>query len=306
MAVTINDFNRRSSRSSAPTTARYAGNFEGAPLLLLTTTGAKTGQAHDARSCSARRRPPPRVRLEGRRADPPGLVPQPRREPDGHRRAARRAFDARAVVLEGEERDRLFDGRRRLMPGFADYERKTDAHDPRDRAGANRVARTGRSWSAARGQVAFRARRATDRDGPLDEHDDPQWIRVLAFAIAAAVAAYGSVGLFLAVVGWYRPGRWCSSGTAGVRRALRARAPAAPASGDVSRAAQIGAVLALVAIVAITAWNVSNASQQVLVIRDGGTYLNAGKWISAHGTLEVKPFVGTVHDHVLSPRAPPG
>ena len=29
----------------------------------------------------------------------------------------------------------------------------------------------------------------------MDEHDDPQWIRVLAFAIGAAVAAFGSVGL---------------------------------------------------------------------------------------------------------------
>ena len=42
----------------------------------------------------------------------------------------------------------------------------------------------------------------------------------------------------------------------------------------------------------ITAWNISNASQQVLVIRDGGTYLNAGKWVASHGTLEVRPFTG--------------
>jgi hypothetical protein len=44
--------------------------------------------------------------------------------------------------------------------------------------------------------------------------------------------------------------------------------------------------------VAITVWNVSNASQQVLVLRDGGTYLNAGKWVSTHGNLEVERFPG--------------
>ena len=38
----------------------------------------------------------------------------------------------------------------------------------------------------------------------MDEYDDPLWIRVLAFALAAAVAAFGAVGLFLAVLGWYR------------------------------------------------------------------------------------------------------
>src|SRR6476469_3945818 len=39
---------------------------------------------------------------------------------------------------------------------------------------------------------------------PLDADDDPQWLRVLVFVAAAAVAAFGSVGLLLAVLGWYR------------------------------------------------------------------------------------------------------
>ena len=130
-------------------------------------------------------------------------------------------------------------------------------------------------------------------DGSLDEYDDPRWIRVLAFVIAAAVAAYGSVGLFLAILGWYSAVGSCSSSGSAVFVGLCVLArPLLPPRGEVSRAAHIAAVLAFVAIVGITVWNVSNASQQVLIIRDGGTYLNAGKWISAHGTLEVKPFVG--------------
>jgi len=134
----------------------------------------------------------------------------------------------------------------------------------------------------------------------LDEYDDPRWIRVLGFVIAAAVAAFGSVGLFLAVLGWYRRPLVLGAGLAVfVGLGLLGR-PLLPRRGEVSRAAHIGAVLALVAVVAITIWNISNASQQVLVIRDGGTYLNAGKWISAHGTLEVKPFTGPFTPKLLA------
>ena len=126
----------------------------------------------------------------------------------------------------------------------------------------------------------------------MDDYDDPRWIRVLAFALAAAVAALGSVGLLLALFGWYR--LWLVLVAGGVVFAalcLLAR-PLLPSRGEVTRAAHVTAVLAVVAISLLTAWNAANASQQVLIIRDGGTYLNAGKWISEHGSLEVKPFVG--------------
>ena len=39
-------------------------------------------------------------------------------------------------------------------------------------------------------------------------------------------------------------------------------------------------------------WNGLNASQHAQINRDGGLYLNAGKWISSHGTLNVEPFAG--------------
>ena len=80
--------------------------------------------------------------------------------------------------------------------------------------------------------------------------------------------------------------------------------PLLPRRGEVSRGrARRSRRSPCVAIVGITIWNVSNASQQVLIIRDGGTYLNAGKWISAHGTLEVKPFVGPFTPKLARPRA---
>lgn len=119
-------------------------------------------------------------------------------------------------------------------------------------------------------------------------------------AIAAAVAAFGSVGLTLALVGWYRlPLVLVVGSLVFVGLGALAR-PLLPRRGELTRSARIGAVLAVLAVLAITIWNVSNASEQVLIVRDGGTYLNAGKWIASHGTLEVKPFVGPFTPRLLA------
>jgi len=134
----------------------------------------------------------------------------------------------------------------------------------------------------------------------LDDDQDPQWIRVLVLAIAAAVAAFGGVALTLAVLGWYRlPLAVLGGSVLFVCLGAMAR-PLLPPRGEVTRAARIGAALAVVAVVAITVWNIANASEQVLIVRDGGTYLNAGKWIASHGTLEVKPFVGPFNPRLLA------
>jgi F420H(2)-dependent quinone reductase len=39
-------------------------------------------------------------------------------------------FEARARVAEGEERDRLYVAQAAIMPGFADYQRKTSRQIP--------------------------------------------------------------------------------------------------------------------------------------------------------------------------------
>jgi hypothetical protein len=65
------------------------------------------------------------VRIEGRRADQPRLVPQPPRQPDRHCGAPGSTFAARAVVAEGDERERVWTEQKSRMPGFADYEQKT-------------------------------------------------------------------------------------------------------------------------------------------------------------------------------------
>ena len=122
--------------------------------------------------------------------------------------------------------------------------------------------------------------------------DDPQWLRVLVFVAAAAVAAFGSVGLLLAVLGWYRRPAVLGAGVVVLAGLCVCARGLFPRRGTASSTAHVVAVIAVVAVAGITVWNASNASHQVLIIRDGGTYLNTGKWISGHGSLEVRPFEG--------------
>ena len=128
---TINDFNRSVIEEFRANDGKVAGPFEGAPLLLLTTTGAKTGNLHTSPVVFLR--DGDRLLVFGSKAGAPthpawyhNLVANPTVtvELPGER------FDARAVVLEGEERDRMFDRQKAKMPGFADYERKTSRRIP--------------------------------------------------------------------------------------------------------------------------------------------------------------------------------
>jgi hypothetical protein len=121
---------------------------------------------------------------------------------------------------------------------------------------------------------------------------EPRWVRVIALGAALALASFGAVGLLLADLGWYKPWLVLVLGLAGLagllwwaRRILHVDGEVNP----VDRACAIAAV-ALSAITAL--WNGTNAAKHAQIDRDGGLYLNAGKWIAAHGTLHLMPFTG--------------
>jgi deazaflavin-dependent oxidoreductase (nitroreductase family) len=129
--TTVNDFNQSLIEEFRANDGKVSGPFVGAPLLLLTTTGAKTGREHTTPVVYAR--DGDRLLVFGSKAGAPthpawyhNLVANPTVtvELPGER------FEARAVVLEGDERDRLFDAQKAAMPGFADYERKTSRTIP--------------------------------------------------------------------------------------------------------------------------------------------------------------------------------
>ena len=121
-----NDFNQSIIDEFRANDGKVGGPFEGAPMLLLTTTGAKSGQPRTA----------PLVYLpDGDRYVVFASKAGAPTNPDWyHNLVANPAVsvevgsdrtDADAVVLTGEERDQLFAKQAERMPGFKDYQDKT-------------------------------------------------------------------------------------------------------------------------------------------------------------------------------------
>lgn len=108
-----------------------SGMFAGAPLLLLTTTGAKSGREHVS---------PLAYTTDGDRlvviASKGGAPTHPdwfhnlMANPEVTVELGAETFAARASVAEGEERQRLFDQQAAQMPNFAEYQRTTERQIP--------------------------------------------------------------------------------------------------------------------------------------------------------------------------------
>ena len=105
---------------------KVGGQFEGAPLLLLTTTGAKTGQ---------RRTSPVMYLPDGDRlvifASTGGAPTNPdwdhnlRAHPRASVEVGGETYDVDATFTSGKERDDLYARQKAVWPGFAEYEAKT-------------------------------------------------------------------------------------------------------------------------------------------------------------------------------------
>ncbi|MGD9705724.1 MAG: nitroreductase family deazaflavin-dependent oxidoreductase [Acidimicrobiia bacterium] len=126
-----NDWNRKIIEEFRANGGKVSGQFEGAPLVLLHTTGAKTGQE----------RINPLVYLaDGNRivvfaskAGAPtspdwfhNIVANPRTVVE----LGTETIDVVAHVAESDERERLWSRQKELMPGFADYEQNTTRQIP--------------------------------------------------------------------------------------------------------------------------------------------------------------------------------
>jgi deazaflavin-dependent oxidoreductase (nitroreductase family) len=128
MTFPTNDYNRelidqfRANNGAMP---------NGSRLLLLTTTGAKSGQQR-VNPLAFTRDGDRYVVIASKGGYPSNpdwyhnllAHPEVTVEADGQR------FRARAVVTEGAERERLFDAQAALMPNFAEYQTKTSRTIP--------------------------------------------------------------------------------------------------------------------------------------------------------------------------------
>jgi deazaflavin-dependent oxidoreductase (nitroreductase family) len=122
----VNDWNRSVIEQFRANDGQVGGNFEGAPVLLLHTTGAKTG----------RERVNPMMYLEddGRTyvfASKAGADTHPDwyhnlvAHPDVTAEIGTETVSATAVTIPEPERRRVYDIQASRYPGFADYEVKT-------------------------------------------------------------------------------------------------------------------------------------------------------------------------------------
>jgi deazaflavin-dependent oxidoreductase (nitroreductase family) len=127
----VNDYNRAIIEEFRANEGRVGGPFEGAPVLLLTTTGARSGQ---------QRTTPVMYLPDGERmvifASKGGAPSNPAwyhnllANPAAKVEVGSDAVDVNAVVTSGEERERLFRHQAERYPQFADYAQKTTREIP--------------------------------------------------------------------------------------------------------------------------------------------------------------------------------
>ncbi|AZQ35691.1 nitroreductase family deazaflavin-dependent oxidoreductase [Streptomyces cyaneochromogenes] len=122
-----NDFNQQVIEEFRANKGRVGGYFEGARLLLLTTTGARTGRPHTT-PVGYLPDGGDRVLVIASAAGAPShpawfhnLVANPQVTVE----SGAFTYEARAVVLDGDERDRAFARAVEADPGWAAYQEKT-------------------------------------------------------------------------------------------------------------------------------------------------------------------------------------
>jgi deazaflavin-dependent oxidoreductase (nitroreductase family) len=122
----VNDWNKKVIEEFRANDGKLSGQFDGAPVLLLTTTGARSGNRHTT----------PMMFLE----DDGGLYVFASKagaptHPDWYHNlvanptvtveVGAETFDAAATPVHGDKRDRVYTEQAARYPGFAEYAEKT-------------------------------------------------------------------------------------------------------------------------------------------------------------------------------------
>ena len=125
------DFNNKIIEEFRANEGKVTGPFSGAPLLLLTTTGAKSGVTRTtplAYSADGDRL----IIIASYAGGPrhPAWFLNLRANPEVTIELPNETFTTNVVITEGEERQRLFDQQAAKMPNFAEYQAKTSRQIP--------------------------------------------------------------------------------------------------------------------------------------------------------------------------------
>jgi deazaflavin-dependent oxidoreductase (nitroreductase family) len=131
MADSMAEFNRKVIEEFRANGGKVGGPFAGAPMVLLTHKGAKSGNTYTTPLVYSR--DGDRIVIVASKAGAPNnpawyhnLVAHP----EVTLEIGTERFKARAVVIEGEERERLFDAQARQMAVFNEYRKKTTRSIP--------------------------------------------------------------------------------------------------------------------------------------------------------------------------------
>lgn len=127
----FNEWNRQIIEEFRAHGGKVGGTFEGVTLLLLTTTGAKSGQKRvNPLTCL---RDGERLFIFAAKGGSPtnpdwyhNVVAYPQVTVE----LGSEKFAATAVLIEGEERDQIYAREMQVHPGAADYEKKTTRKIP--------------------------------------------------------------------------------------------------------------------------------------------------------------------------------
>ncbi len=123
----VMDWNRKIIEEFRANHGEVGGQFEGAPIVLLHTTGAKTG--------AERVNPMMYLEIDGRRfvfASKAGADTNPDwyhnliAHPEVTVELGAGTYAARATPISGTERDRIYSEQAERYPGFAEYQAKTN------------------------------------------------------------------------------------------------------------------------------------------------------------------------------------
>jgi deazaflavin-dependent oxidoreductase (nitroreductase family) len=130
-AVSRHDFNQQVITEFRANQGKVGGRFVNMPLLLLTTTGAKSGRAitkplvytKDGESLIV-------IASFGGGPKNPSWYHNLVANPEAIVEVGSERFRARATVATGEERQRLFDRQAARMPVFVEYQKRTTRQIP--------------------------------------------------------------------------------------------------------------------------------------------------------------------------------
>ncbi|MGI9540240.1 MAG: nitroreductase/quinone reductase family protein [Miltoncostaeaceae bacterium] len=121
------EMNRQIAAEFRANAGKVGGMFEGAPMCIITTTGAKSGKTREN---------PLMYRPDGDRYVIFASAAGGPKNPSWYHNAVANPgvvfevgadkFDASVTELEGEERERLWEAQKAEVPQFAEYERMTD------------------------------------------------------------------------------------------------------------------------------------------------------------------------------------